>query len=422
MALNSVAVFKERVKECQLMTYWERFELNGWTTLGAFAFAANHMPGNPDETSFVVEVVIPILGVEASPLKAMLRRLHFEAYSMIAEDARRRSMRSEDDDKPRKLPQAEKAVRIKAVREELVGLDITGDLEPSDNVVDRLVAMQEDGILKYLRWEEIGRRDTEIRGAKRDTYWKTDSNGLLREHSSIVELPADTSTDLKIKTMLQRRGVALQMARLMSFKLHETWVSRLFKELSRDPLPGYAKFSLAQMIRVDQEFFAELAELTRAGLGLSDDGSLPLDPLVPTLMASTRIGCLLNPLPGSNSRRETEQAPRVQREDPRFNQRGEKRKLQDERSNKQGKAEGKGKGNGKAKKQGAKPKSHSTLPSELIGLNSSFKGKPVCYSYNLDGCSNTCKDNACARGMHLCMKCGVGGHSQRGCKAALITH
>jgi hypothetical protein len=332
---------------------------------------------------------------------------------MISEDARRRSMRLDDDDKPRKLPQAEKSVRINAIRAELVGLDITGDLEPSDNVVDRFVDMQEQGVLKYLRWEEIGRRDAEVRGAQKDNFW-TIANGQLVSNSTIVELPADVSTDLKMKTMLQRRGVALQMARLMSFKHHEVWVSRLFKEYNRDPLPGYAKFSLAQMIRVDQELFAELAELTRGGLGLGDDGSLPLDSLLPALLASTRIGCLFNPLPQTGASRAAD-PPRFLGEVPKVDK-GEKRKRQQEKAERRkvqqlnvAHPKGKGKGKGKGDKN---PK--SSMPGELIGLNPSHKGKPICFGFNLDGCSNAVKNDACIKGLHLCMKCGD-AHSQRGC-------
>ena len=185
MSLNSKAVFQARVKECQLYEYWNRFEALGWTTMGAFAFSANHQPGSPDETSFLNEVVIPVVGDVNHPLKAMLRRLHFEAFSMVAEEARRRASRTDDEEKPRKLPLAEKAVRLQAIQDELVGLDISGELEPSDHLVDRMVTMQEDGVLKFILWEDVGRRDVEVRGSKKDPWYKFDQQGLLHEYASI---------------------------------------------------------------------------------------------------------------------------------------------------------------------------------------------------------------------------------------------
>jgi hypothetical protein len=411
MALSSEAVFRGRVQEMNLLPYWDKFAASGWTTMAAFAFSANHQPGNADETSFIDEVVVPILSSNPHPLKAMLRRLHFEAFAMVAEDARRRSSQTDDDDKPRKLPAAEKTVRLAAIRLELSGLDITGELEPSDNVVDRLVAMQEDGNLKYLKWEEIGRRDVEIRGSKKDNFWKPDANGHLREYSSIIETPADISDMLKIKTLLQRRGVALQMARLMSYKGHEKWVAKLFKELQRDPLPGYAKFSLAQASRVDQELFAELAEVTRGSLGLKSDGSYPLDSLVEKIMVEQRIACLLGPLPATSQPRSFREDPGKRAPPPPPN----KRKHDDtnprggdkSRGGKGGKDKGKGKGRG-----GKDKRRDLRLPTELVGMMTNYKGLPICFAYNLEGCSSGVNsEGSCTKGKHLCMRCG-GNHPQ----------
>ncbi len=61
--------------------------------------------------------VTPILGRPDHPGKAMLRQVHFEAFSIMAEDVRRRASCQEDDERPRKLPPLERAERLKLVKE-----------------------------------------------------------------------------------------------------------------------------------------------------------------------------------------------------------------------------------------------------------------------------------------------------------------
>eukprot|EP00973_Karenia_brevis_P057697 8026594-Karenia_brevis.AAC.1 len=82
MALESAPYFNKRVKELGLSEHLATMQGLGWSTMGAFAFSANYVPGGADEKPFIDEVVAPILGEEAHPLKAALRRLFFDAYAM----------------------------------------------------------------------------------------------------------------------------------------------------------------------------------------------------------------------------------------------------------------------------------------------------------------------------------------------------
>eukprot|EP00973_Karenia_brevis_P061329 8529374-Karenia_brevis.AAC.1 len=59
----------------------------GATNAGNFAFLSNFVPGSPDDSSFVVEVVVPLLGDPNHKLKPALKRLHFECYHLMAQDA-----------------------------------------------------------------------------------------------------------------------------------------------------------------------------------------------------------------------------------------------------------------------------------------------------------------------------------------------
>ena len=151
-----------------------------------------------------------------------------------------------------------------------------------------------------MGWNELGRKDQEIRYGRQEKYFKRDSSGFLKEAVRDLDVEPDISTDLRLKSALQRRGVALQVAQLASYKMQEKWVSKLFMEYNRPPLPHYNKTSLDQLQRADTEFFAELSELTRGNLRPSVVGGLPLDSLIPTVMKDARVTNLLNQLQGKN--------------------------------------------------------------------------------------------------------------------------
>ena len=70
--------------------------------------------------------------------------------------------------------------------------------------------MQEStGVLKYIPLSDLGRRDLEVRGIKKDQYWNTDSSGALKLHEIGQEASADISPDYKLHRTLQRRGIAM---------------------------------------------------------------------------------------------------------------------------------------------------------------------------------------------------------------------
>ena len=180
MALDSKAYFTARLTKLGLGDEKDLFENLGWTTLGDFANAANYRPTATDEGPFIKDVILPLFGDENHRKKPSVRRLFFEAFSMFAADINRRATWPDEDDKPKKLPLAEKGARWETVKAKLVGLELEGQLEPSDSLVDKLVQMEESGQLRYVRWEEYTRKNQEIRGIKKEEYWKEDpSSGVL---------------------------------------------------------------------------------------------------------------------------------------------------------------------------------------------------------------------------------------------------
>ena len=261
----------------------------------AFAFSCSFAPGRADDSAFVNEVVIPLLGDPGHKLKPQLRRLSFEAYTQATLDVQRRSSPGDEVDKPKKLPAPEQLSRLKAIKARLTRLTIEEELEPSHTLVDKFSTMYEEGTLRFVPWDELTRCDEEVRNVKRTKTWNTDSEGRLKFTEEPKEDPADTGSDLKLKAALQRRGIALEVAHLLTFEIHENYVGWLFKEYSRKAPMGLHQINVQQLHQVDVEVFTRLADATREGLSVLPDNTYALDSLLPTLMLDPRITMLMMP-------------------------------------------------------------------------------------------------------------------------------
>ena len=406
--IDSEAVFAARATAMGLAAeLLAELQRRGWKTFGTFAFSCSYVPGHADDASFMEGVIVPVLADKTHASAATLRRLFFESYTLAAADLKSRIERT-GEDPPRKLPTAERAARFEKLKRSLAGICLEGELEPAHGLVDTAAQMLDDGVLKYIEWADCPKRSVEVLGQKKDKTWKADSGGIVRETSSDVACKADISTDLRLKYALQRRGLAFDMANLMAFKSHEALVTLLLSEYMRDPPPGYAKVSLAQVQRADREIFRRLAEMTRCGLQLRPDGKRPLDTHLPEVLLETGVRVLLMPLPLGRGRDEDSAATPTQslRKVLKANA-----KLKDEL-----RAAGASKGHGKASSRvtltartqlsTAKGGGRGTrMPKGLVGMEANTPdGARICFSYNLAGCAE--KGDKCDKGEHVCCRPG----------------
>ena len=166
---DSEAVFKEQFLELGLTTaQYDKFKDEGLTTMGTFAFGCNFSPGSADERPLVT-MIKNVLGADPSTRDmSCFRRLFSEAYATIAAEIKSK-VESSDDTTVKKLAPAERAQRLKDQQRRLVGLDLRGNYEPGDSLVDKCIAAYESDRLTYVPWESCVSREHEIAtGAKRD--------------------------------------------------------------------------------------------------------------------------------------------------------------------------------------------------------------------------------------------------------------
>ena len=177
---DSKAVFKARVLETELSTVMTKLETLGWTSYGAFAFASGYNPvsGKPEDFD---AIAVKVLGAADHVLAAELRRLHFESFHHFMNELKERTNHPDDETRPMKLPLPERATRLATLQKKFPGLKFTGELEPSHALVNKLVTMRASGLLRHIRWEELTRRDKEVKNeGKVEEFLKVEDNGMLR--------------------------------------------------------------------------------------------------------------------------------------------------------------------------------------------------------------------------------------------------
>ena len=434
--LDSKSVFSARIKALGLAepkvgdkTLADIFKENGWTTLGLFAFAVSFSPGSAaSESDFVTGVLEKLIGkedeqtAETKALKPAIRHLYFDAYTMVAADSARRLNSDPEPERPRNLPPQERAERLERLKEKVKPIKVAGETEPSDTLVDKFCTMQENGILRYVPWEEITRRDLEITGVKKEKFWQEVWQGKTAHMQGVergVEEPADLSTDRKLERLFRRRSIALDMAHLMSYEVHEELASWYLEALTADPPKGHNKVTLEQVRDTDMEIFIRLSDLTRAGLPYNPDSGMdfPLDEHIKKVQVEPKIILMMNPRQNGGAKTqggETFAAKAVdKRKDNRIAQlEAENKRLKSNNGGQKGGGKGgsakgnKGKpngGGGKGYKEGRSVK----MPKELIGMNHTKNGQQICFAYNMQ---SGCKTSNCTRGLHVCARPGCGGN------------
>ena len=357
---------------------------SGVDTLSKFAFCCNYNPNMPDDSNLVEFLTVTInshlvnVGANVPALRpgllASLRQAFFEAHTMMLGELKHRIERTEDA-APRKVPLPEKAARLDEQRLRLGGVVIAGPTQPSFALIDLVAQQKEDDCLKYIPYDLCTSRDTELRGDKK-------------------LLPSEVSSDLKIRQALQRRSLAYDQLKLISYAALESWITYLFTQTSRVTPDNFAPITLQQALQTDKQCFICMAELCRTGLAMDAQGRYPAELALVEARGDPMVIAMLQPMPISrtNPSPKIKVKPTVQK-------------------NAVGKAEPKAKAKGKGK--GGKER--SLLPKGLIGMHGKTEaGVNLCFDFNLRGCNNAVPGQSCGKGAHLCAKC-FGAHAQHAC-------
>lgn len=379
--MDSSAAFGERAIQVGVSQDHLTSLINkGLDTYGAFAFISSFQPGGVDETPFVRAIYAALEVPQNSLTEVQLsafRRLYYESHTLALGDLRSRLERK-DNDEPRKIPMAERAQRLQAMRADLPGVTIDLQLEPAHRLVDQVVQQIEENCIRYIPLKECLSRSSELLNHKHELAVEFQSDGTLRLSKRQKEIHADVQGDLKLKMAFQRRALAYHMAGAANFVEHDKVISAWFSLLTKDPASGYKAVSLQQLVMADQELWLQIAQCTR-GKVLSSTPK-PVDEAMYSLKDSPEVRYHLLPLPMGPAKREGDHA--------------------NDQPRKKHKPANQQKGGGKSKGKGKQPIS---LPKNCVSTTPS--GERICFQYNRDRCNQQSADR-CVRGVHVCWKSG----------------
>lgn len=403
MALvDSEAAFRKRLEEVVTdQANRNAITAGGITTFSSLAFAVGTPQSPPSDDAFraFADTILPVgygVGVYSG-----LRRLHFEATTLVVAQLKAR-VTGDGDEAKRKLPVVEKQARLADQRTRLTGVEIKGEMQPSFALVDAVQNMIETNSIMWIAPSKCTSRDQEIQqGAK-----NLPSVVHLEQHTLKLAAPepnveADCSNAIQLQWCFQRRALALDQAGLSSWSMQGKWITQMLTILNAPPPPGHAKISVEQLIKADKQLWTVISqEHDVAVTPAVAPAAMTFDALIDRLRFDPRITMHMLPLPV-------------------FTKQAQSHTADSSTSRPSGKARAKA----SVKKNKVGRKAVRNKPEALAGMETvTADGDPVCWANNLEG---GCKAQLlagykiprCAKGVHVCAYCHKPGHSQLVCNA-----
>ena len=253
--LDSEAYFTGRVAFLKLSEFAPKFKEKEWVTVNAFAYSNSYVPGRADETALAEKVFKHIFGKLDHDKEHAVRRLYTECHIMSNSDVQRKMAHPDEEGRaPRKLPIEERGQRWDDIGTEYPLLNLEGQLEPSYALIDKYVEMEETNELKFLKWEEFTMRDQEESGVKKLPLW-AEREGQLVRYFKDVEIFHHAEDRMDLWFALQRRGLAMQVAKLLHFPVHQKLVDFYFAEMASEPIDPerFERVKLTQVFNADKQ-------------------------------------------------------------------------------------------------------------------------------------------------------------------------
>ena len=274
--IDSSSQFDQRAQEIGLSrAAIGRLHRAGIITLGVLAYS-HGQPGQAiSDYSFNAWVRDNIDNAMSLGDQAMIKRLLFEAHMLVLASLKEQ-VTTPDAAAHRKVPASERESKMANTKTTLVGLNLEGANEPGHTLLDACAQMFHLNEIRYVPPEKCVSRLHEVTHAKQPSkQTELEADKLVIKEKQ--EVPAETaSSALQVKEALDRRGIGLVFADLISHTSYTKYLSSLFSHLHREPPPGYSRCSVSQLVAADKAVWAKLLEdgirPKRAA-----DGTLPLD-------------------------------------------------------------------------------------------------------------------------------------------------
>ena len=444
MAVDSAAAFKERYCDStiQLSAHAKRFEDAGWFTFADLVFSTTFTPQNGEEERYKADIVMKGLGDVDHKDRTKLRRLFFEAYTMVGADLRR-TVESPSGNAPREIPNAELESRRDRTDARTKGVKLLGELDISDRLLIRAIEIYDSNKIGYMGLELCTKRDDALVGIQKNQEWESTPNlrGGFTFSRADDGRRVDVDGQFAFGYAMQRRSLALDMAEILDYENSEELRARLVAAIMEVPPPGFLPIGFEQILSADRCFWVEMGKLTRKGIKMQPDGR-PCDKVFEKVFQNFTFNMMLMPkqgvvraLPAPQKMAPVRPAPAHTAGANPLGKKALRRQEAADRSKKASKDQvaadaianafkrPKTGGDGRpgASRDGDAPKS-VRLPPKLLGMcavsSKATGSKKFCFAYNIDGCTAASPGASCPKGLHACMRPLPGGEA---CSSAHAT-
>ena len=394
----------------------QKFTDLNWDTYAKLAFAVpSSAPGVVDEDVFkrqVLEKLFFIPEGQDMPAQAtVVRRLWYESHVLFVGSLRQKLERSEDD-APKRMPHAEREERKDRLRTKLApGLVMEKALEPADYLIDKFFNMADQNRAEWVPWEHCPPRSKELGAGPGKKKWLPDGSSVVRERTVRKEPTASVTTAMDMCLALQRRGLAAEIAGVLSYERHDLLRNRLMCAISDEEVDApYERVSIEQACRADRRAWEFLSRACSKGIK-PVGGALPLDTAMEKVLEGYEFTATLLPLPakeGKGKKRKAEpssgsSSATEEKKKRKRNRKSKKEKkektsaaLQTEVGDLRRQLQGKGAG----KDYRSPPVPQALLPGKSITED----GNRICFGYKFGTCRDARPGERCKRGFHVCSK------------------
>ena len=356
-----------------------------------FAFISSYQPGASDEKPFV-DALVAKLGEEAKESLPAFRHLFYTSHTLAVQELKDKL---EPREEAKRLSMADRVDRLERLRKSLIGVTIDTWLEPSHALVDKAVGFAEEQCLGPLELSKCTSREAEMRSEKRDPETFRLEKLNIKVTKPQVALLAETSTDLHVRTCMQRRALAFHMAGIATFVVLDRIISRFFGHMMRSVSPGQQPVTLSQIVDADRTLWVLVAQETR-GKVLTSGTPLPIDAAVDAFKDAPDVAFALLPRSKGSVPPPPKSTPSA---DSEAMTRAKRRRLAKAKSRQAAGAIGKPSApSNTSKGNGGKG---IDIPSGAKTRDD--QGRPICFRYNRKACDQS-KDK-CQRGYHVCWFC-----------------
>ena len=256
MMCDSELVFAKALANAGLESLTDKMKAKGWVTYNTFAFACSSF-GQPAPEIFAKDIIVPLIGEHGAddPLVPRLRQVFFQAFTFAA--AELSAMTDPNKAERPVLLRVEREAGLTRVRKALEdNFGVALHNEPSTKLINRCFGLlgsdQTGAAVQWVPWERCTSMEQQIDGQpEEDPGLRIQTDGSLASQSASLPNCA-LSSDYKWNAAMRRRGVALDVAGVMQYKLHSLWIERMCMHMDLEPPANHVKVTWQQVQDADK--------------------------------------------------------------------------------------------------------------------------------------------------------------------------